>query len=182
MTEIVPIPFSYPALNYHLSIQREFIRQNRGHPIENWKMQIQELRDKAVDVYEGEASPLTITQLIKAQLDTLGNFDAINFRKWINNRAYQKINLADRSNWELSLGSTYERYIHIHPARNGAQTYRAKAVPLKIALAWACIAEDPLVLADPDAIQHLQTVLQVTENGFEGNTAHLNYLLQKLVV
>lgn len=178
MQDLMPVPFRYNALKHHLSVQRLWIAaQQNTIPAHD---DLLELGTSVMDVYDGAFSPETIAAEISEQLLAAGHFDRAAFMLWIGTAGYRELTLSDKSRWVLRPGDTYERYIHIHPGRNAAHTFRAKANALKTALAW--LATSPAeTFPDTDAVNRVRLPLQLSPVNEVEDAAHLRLLLGKLV-
>jgi hypothetical protein len=178
MQDLMPVPFRYNALKHHLSVQRAWIAAQQNTTPAH--VDLLELGTSVMDVYDGAFSPETIAAEISEQLLTAGHFDRAAFMQWIGTSGYRELTLSDKSRWVLRPGDTYERFIHIHPGRNAAHTFRAKANALKTALAW--LATSPAeIFPDTDAVNRVRVPLELSPVNEVEDAAHLRLLLGKLV-
>jgi hypothetical protein len=176
MSEAVPVPFRYNALKHHLQVQRAWI-----DGFTNTSAQISELLQlgaSVMDVYEGRFSPEEVAAGVQAQLLAAGHFTRPEFMAWIGTAGYRELTLTDKSRWVLRPGDTYERYIHIHPGRGAAFTFRAKANVLKTAMLWRA-GSHTAVLPDTDALNAVRAQLELSPVGEVEDAAHLKLLLGK---
>jgi hypothetical protein len=178
MQDLMPVPFRYNTLKHHLSVQRSWIvAQESTMPTH---ADLLELGTSVMDVYDGDFSPETVAAEIAGQLSAAGNIERSAFMQWIGTSGYRELTLSDKSRWVLRPGDTYERYIHIHPGRNAAHTFRAKANALKTALAW--LATSPAeTFPDTDAVNRVRVPLELSPVNEVEDAAHLRLLLGKLV-
>lgn len=177
MSEPVPLPFRYNALKHHLQVQRAWITQ-----FGNAAGQINELLvlgASVMDVYEGRFSPEEVAAEIQSQLLAAGHFGRPEFMAWIGTAGYRELTLSDKSRWVLRPGDTYERYIHIHPGRGAAFTFRAKANVLKTAMLWRATAHTA-ALPDTDALNAVRAQLELSPVSEVEDASHLKLLLGKL--
>lgn len=181
MEELVPVPFRYNALKHHLQVQQAVIASCRKHQTAAPFTDLLTLGASVMDVYAGALSPEGVAQAVQELLQAAGNFEPQAFRKWIGMAGFREVLLPDRSRWVLRPGDTYARYIHLHPARGSAHTFRAKANVLKTAIAWRCINPDA---AEPDTEQLnvLRQQLDLSPVNAADEAAHLKLLLHKLVI
>ncbi|MCA6363441.1 MAG: hypothetical protein IM638_10415 [Bacteroidetes bacterium] len=177
MSESVPVPFRYNALKHHVQVQRAWIAQ-----FTNAAAQLHELLQlgtSVMDVYEGQFSPSEIAAGIQSQLTAAGHFGRPEFMAWIGTAGYRELTLTDKSRWVLRPGDTYERYIHIHPGRGAAFTFRAKANVLKTALLWRATSHST-ALPDTHALNAVRAQLELSPVAEVEDAAHLKLLLGKL--
>ena len=87
-----------------------------------------------IDIYTG---PITPEAIGNAVIDILKSKKVLlpdDFRRWVDSKnGYQQIKLEDRSEWIVRKSNEAERYIHLHPAREGPFTIRFKGSTLKTA-------------------------------------------------
>ncbi|MGL5889066.1 MAG: hypothetical protein ACRC3B_04240 [Bacteroidia bacterium] len=177
MQEIVPVPFRYNALKHHLSAQRAWIAAVQNGAATH--KDLLELGTSVMDVYDGVFSPENIAAEITGQLSAAKHFDRAAFMLWIGTAGYRELTLSDKSRWVLRPGDTYERYIHIHPGRNAAHTFRAKANALKTALAW--LGTSPAeMFPDTDAVNIVRVPLGLSPVNEVEDAAHLKLLVSYL--
>jgi hypothetical protein len=171
------VPFRYNALKHQLQAQRAWINAFSHTPPNLNELLL--LGTSVMDVYEGKLSPQEIVSEIQSQLTAAGHFGRPEFMAWIGTAGYRELTLTDKSRWVLRPGDTYERYIHIHPGRGGAFTFRAKANVLKTALLWRATSHSA-ALPDTHALNAVRAQLELSPVAEVEDAAHLKLLLGKL--
>ncbi|MCU0433314.1 MAG: hypothetical protein MUC87_07670 [Bacteroidia bacterium] len=177
MHEPVPVPFRYNALKHHVQVQRNWISTYK-HDNESVQ-ELLVLGASVMDVYEGKFSPEEIAGEIKTQLLTSSRFTRPEFMAWIGTAGYRELTLSDKSRWVLRPGETYERYIHFHPGRGAAFTFRAKANVLKTAMLWLASAEAG-ALPDTAGLNGIRLRLDLAPVAEVEDASHLHLLMGKL--
>jgi len=87
-----------------------------------------------IDIYTGLMTPDAISNAIIDRLKMQQFFDVVAFSHWVDStNGYQKIQLEDHSEWVIRKSFEAERYIHLHPSREGSFTIRFKGSTLKTA-------------------------------------------------
>lgn len=87
-----------------------------------------------IDIYTGTMTPEAIGHEVIDILKSKRVFQEDDFTRWVASKnGYRKITLEDRSEWIVRKSNEAERYIHLHPARNGPFTTRFKGSTLKTA-------------------------------------------------
>lgn len=87
-----------------------------------------------IDIYTGTMTPEAIGKAVIDILKSNQAFQADDFFRWIDSKTgYRQIQLEDRSEWVVRRSAETERYIHLHPARDGQYTIRFKGSTLKTA-------------------------------------------------
>lgn len=87
-----------------------------------------------IDIYSGTMTPKAIGNAVIDILKSNQVFQADDLIRWVDSKnGYRQIKLDDRSEWVVRKSNEVERYIHLHPARNGPYTIRFKGSTLKTA-------------------------------------------------
>ena len=87
-----------------------------------------------IDIYTGSFTPNAICNEVVDILKSNHVFQADDFASWIDSKnGYRQIKLEDQSEWIVRKSNETERYIHLHPAREGRFTARFKGSTLKTA-------------------------------------------------
>jgi len=85
-----------------------------------------------IDIYTGTMTPSAIGNAVIETLKSKQEFQEEDFSRWVDSKnGYRQIMLEDRSEWVVRKSIEAERYIHLHPARNGAFSIRFKGSTLK---------------------------------------------------
>lgn len=85
-----------------------------------------------IDIYTGRMTPESIGNAVIDILKSKQVFLAEDFVQWVDStNGYQKIQLEDHSEWVVRRSIEAERYIHLHPSREGSCTIRFKGSTLK---------------------------------------------------
>lgn len=96
-----------------------------------------------IDIYTGTLTPEAIVDAVIQILKSKQVFELADFMCWVASKnGYQQIQLEDRSEWVLRKGDEAERYIHIHPSREGSLTIRFKGSTLKTIWLLKAICKD----------------------------------------
>jgi hypothetical protein len=87
-----------------------------------------------IDIYTGAMTPQAICNSVIDILKSNKVFQADDFAQWVDlQNGYRQIKLEDQSRWIVRRSNETERYIHLHPAREGRFTVRFKGSTLKTA-------------------------------------------------
>ena len=87
-----------------------------------------------IDIYTGPMTPESIGNAVIDILKSNRVFKADDFTRWVDiKNGYRQIKLEDQSEWIVRKSNEDERFIHLHPAREGPFTIRFKGSTLKTA-------------------------------------------------
>jgi hypothetical protein len=145
---VIAKPFLFNPLKHHLGYILEFI-QHYGNTISLLKSDLSIIGNSQMDVYCGTLSLEDIKNEIYEYLCNCISINNISYIKLINEyNGYLIIALSDDSNWVLRKGNGRDRYIHFHPARVGAHTFRITANALKTWIAASIIGKNSIELKE----------------------------------
>ena len=125
----IPVPVRFNSLKHHrnylLSVLELVSEEQLGRLLDP-------VCNNYVDVYTGRFSPEEIVAQVLFFLQEKKVFEPENFKYWLDQHAgFQRLRLDDESEWIVRLGNEADRYIHLHPSRNGLFTVRLKGSTLK---------------------------------------------------
>jgi len=134
----IPSPFLFNALKHHLGFIKGFIELAKSNSFspEVINGHLVKVGKSMIDIYHGAFEQTEIIDEIQRYLISADNFEIATYHQFITTapKKYRTINLSDGSSWTLLLGTTEQRYVHIHPSRGSLFTVRAKATALKAAI------------------------------------------------
>ncbi len=106
-----------------------------------------------IDIYTGTMTPEAIVDAVIHILKSKQVFELADFTRWVASKnGYRQIQLEDRSEWVLRKGDEAERYIHIHPSREGSFTIRFKGSTLKTIWLLKAICKDSEEIPSPEKV------------------------------
>ena len=115
----IPIPIRFNPLKHH----RNYMLASTSP--ENIIISLDAVCNNYNDIYTGEMSPEVIGKEIIRILKEEKVFRKENLPRWLkSNNGYRKLQLPDSSKWIVRLGNEDERYVHLHPSREGKHTVR----------------------------------------------------------
>jgi hypothetical protein len=127
----IPFPIRFNSLKHH----RNYIL----HILENTNPELiisllDPVCNNYTDIYTGTMTPEAICLEVVDKLKSDLVFQANDFARWVDSKSgYRQIKLRDQSEWVVRKSNETERYIHLHPAREGWFTIRFKGSTLKTA-------------------------------------------------
>lgn len=125
----IPGPFKFSPFKHHLGYLTGILGSTRPEEVAG---RLELICNNYVDLYTGHLTVTEICSSLAGQLKSGHNFSPEEFSGWLaRSVGYRKLVLADRSEWIVRLGEDPERYVHIHPSREGAYTIRTKGATLK---------------------------------------------------
>lgn len=91
-----------------------------------------------LDMYVGDMLPVDIASEILNHPLMCRQLNSGSFTEWIlqDGKNYRCLTISDGSRWTLRVGNYPGRYVHIHPGRNSAQTFRFRSANLRVAIAF----------------------------------------------
>lgn len=125
----IPVPVRFNPMKHHRNFMLDMLAS--ASP-ENIIRSLDAVCNNYNDIYTGEMSPEAIGKEIIRRLKDEKVFQKEDFSRWLNHHnGYRKLQLSDSSEWIVRLGNEDERYIHLHPSREGKHTTRFKGSSLK---------------------------------------------------
>ncbi len=138
---VVPIPINFNCWKHHYSfIKGQIAASTNQKEFRNLKERLLKIGNSQMDLYVGTLTPGLISRFIINYLKSLKVFEPEKYNSWLTTEEnnFRLIKLEDKSIWTLRLGTTTERYVHIHPGRHSPNTIRVKANTLKTAILVFC--------------------------------------------
>jgi len=106
-----------------------------------------------IDIYTGTMAPETIVNGVIQILKSKQVYELADFTRWVASKnGYRQIQLEDGSEWVLRKGDEAERYIHIHPSREGSITIRFKGSTLKTIWLLKAICKNSEEIPSPEKV------------------------------
>jgi hypothetical protein len=125
----IPIPIRFNPLKHHRNYMLNALASVSPEEIIGL---LEPVCNNYNDVYTGALSPTAIGKEIIRILTKEKVLRKDDFARWLQgNNGYRKLSLEDGSEWIVRLGNEDERYIHLHPSRDGKHTVRFKGSSLK---------------------------------------------------
>ncbi len=125
----IPVPVRFNPMKHHRNYMLDMLASASPEDIIR---SLDAVCNNYNDIYTGELSPGTIGKEIIRILKNEKFFPKEDFARWLNHHnGYCKLQLSDSSEWIVRIGNEEERYVHLHPSRNGKYTVRFKGSSLK---------------------------------------------------
>ena len=136
----IPIPIRFNPLKHHRNFMLSTLTSRSPEEI---KGLLEPVCNNYNDVYTGALSPTAIGKEIIRILTKEKVLRKDDFARWLQgNNGYRKLSLEDGSEWIVRLGNEDERYIHLHPSRDGKHTVRFKGSSLKTVFLMKTMQKD----------------------------------------
>jgi hypothetical protein len=127
----IPLPVRFNPFKHHRNYILKILESASPELIINL---LDPVCNNYIDIYCGTITPEAIGNAVIDLLKSNQVFQANDFARWVDSEnGYRQIILDDRSEWVVRKSVEAERYIHLHPARNGPYTIRFKGSTLKTA-------------------------------------------------
>lgn len=127
----IPLPVRFNPFKHHRNYIMKILESASPELIINL---LDPVCNNYIDIYSGTMTPEAIGNAVIDLLKSNQVFQANDFARWVDSKnGYRQIKLDDRSEWVVRKSVEAERYIHLHPARNGPYTIRFKGSTLKTA-------------------------------------------------
>jgi hypothetical protein len=140
----IPIPVRFNPMKHHRNFMLDMLASASSEDIIR---SLDAVCNNYNDIYTGEISPEAIGKEIIRILKDEKVFPKENFVRWLNvHNGYRKLRLPDSSEWIVRLGNEDERYIHLHPSRDGNHTVRFKGSSLKTVFLLKALLKDTVGL------------------------------------
>ena len=140
----IPMPINFNCWKHHAGFIKQQIDSVREiKELDELKAYLLRIGESQMDLYFGENSPINISEQILGYTHSKKILSSKQYQDWLykDERAYQLVELKDKSIWTLRLGDDAERYVHIHPGRYSPNTIRVKATTLKTAIFLICFEQ-----------------------------------------
>lgn len=125
----IPVPIRFNPLKHHRNYMLEILSNSSPEEIISL---LDPVCNNYNDIYTGTLAPEAIGRAIANTLKSKQVFLPEAFSRWVDsNQGYRTIKLEDHSEWVVRRSNEEERYIHLHPSRNGLNTVRFKGSTLK---------------------------------------------------
>lgn len=136
----IPVPIRFNPLKHHRNFMLSTLTSRSPEEI---KGLLEPVCNNYNDVYTGALSPTAIGKEIIRILTKEKVLRKDDFDRWLKiNNGYRKLSLEDGSEWIVRLGNEDERYIHLHPSRDGKHTVRFKGSSLKTVFLMKTMQKD----------------------------------------
>ncbi|MBA4409818.1 MAG: hypothetical protein Q8S54_03745 [Bacteroidota bacterium] len=127
----IPLPVRFNPFKHHRNYILSVLESSTPEMIINL---LDQVCNNYIDIYTGAMTPEAISEAVIEILKSNQVFREDDFSPWVDSKnGYRQIKLADRSVWVVRKSNEVERYIHLHPAREGPFTIRFKGSTLKTA-------------------------------------------------
>jgi hypothetical protein len=140
INQLLTKPIAFNCWKHHLHFIKNSLEKNSEFNVSHLNIHdiVQHIGESNVDFYYGSLDVNDISKQVISYIETLGRIDFDDFTKWVNSNGvdFKSITLSDGSTWTIRLGSSIERFIHIHPSRHSKKTVRVKSSTLKTVLAY----------------------------------------------
>ena len=140
----IPMPINFNCWKHHAGFIKQQIDSVREiKELDELKAYLLRIGESQMDLYFGENSPINISEQILGYTHSKKILSSKQYQDWLykDERAYQLVELKDKSIWTLRLGDDTKRYVHIHPGRYSPNTVRVKATTLKTAIFLLCLKQ-----------------------------------------
>lgn len=135
-----PIPIRFNPLKHHRNFMLNTLSTASAEEIIGL---LEPVCNNYNDVYNGALSPTDIGKEIIRILTKEKVLRKDDFARWLqSNNGYRKLSLEDGSEWIVRLENEDERYIHLHPSRDGSHTARFKGSSLKTVFLMKTMQKD----------------------------------------
>jgi len=125
----IPIPVRFNAFKHHRNYILGILESTSPEVIIDL---LDPVCNNYIDIYTGTMSPADIVYAIIKILQSNQVFQEDDFTRWVDSKnGYRQISLDDGSEWIARRCNKAERYIHLHPAREGLFSLRFKGSTLK---------------------------------------------------
>jgi hypothetical protein len=146
----IPIPIRFNPLKHHRNFMLDILANASPEEIIS---SLDAVCNNYNDVYTGEMSPEAIGKEIIRILKEEKVFSKEDLARWLNaHNGYRKLQLPDSSEWIVRLGNEDERYVHLHPSRDGKHTVRFKGSSLKTVFLIKALLKDS---AEPISLENV---------------------------
>lgn len=138
------MPINFNCWKHHAGfIKQQIDSVKEIKDLDQLKVYLLKIGESQMDLYLGVYSPINISEQILGYIHSKKIFSSSQYQDWLykDERAYQLVELKDKSIWTLRLGDDAERYVHIHPGRYSPNTVRVKATTLKTAIFLLCFEQ-----------------------------------------
>ena len=136
----IPLPIRFNPLKHHRNFMLNRLANLSPEEISSL---LEPVCNNYNDVYTGGLSPTAIGEGIIRILTDEKVLRKTDFARWLqSNNGYRKLSLEDGSEWIVRLGNEDERYIHLHPSRDGKHTVRFKGSSLKTVFLMKTMQKD----------------------------------------
>lgn len=127
----IPLPVRFNAFKHHRNFILGILESASPEVIIDL---LDPVCNNYIDIYTGKISPTVIAESIIRILQLNQVFQLDDFTQWVDSKnGYRQIRLEDGSEWIVRRSNEPERYIHLHPAREGLFSLRFKGSTLKTA-------------------------------------------------
>jgi hypothetical protein len=127
----IPFPVRFNPLKHHRNYILKILESENPEAIISL---LDPVCNNYIDIYTGVMTPRAICISVIDILKSNQVFQAVDFAQWVDlKNGYRQIKLEDQSRWIVRRSNETERYIHLHPAREGRFTVRFKGSTLKTA-------------------------------------------------
>jgi hypothetical protein len=127
----IPSPVRFNPFKHHRNYILDILESATPEVIVNL---LDPVCNNYIDIYTGAMTPESIGNAVIDILKSKHVFRPENFAQWVDStNGYQKIQFEDHSEWVVRKSVEAERYIHLHPSRDGSFTIRFKGSTLKTA-------------------------------------------------
>ena len=151
----IPIPVRFNPMKHHRNYMLDIL--TNASPEEVISL-LDSVCNNYNDIYTGEMSPETIGKEIIRILKNEKVFPKEDFARWLNaHNGYRKLHLPDSSEWIVRLGNEDERYIHLHPSREGKYTTRFKGSSLKTVFLLKALLKDSVGLVTLENVNQVRS-------------------------
>jgi len=131
----IPEPITFNPLKHHLNFIQNKIKIWKHSEWNVVEKELLTIGNNLLDLYTGQLTVAEICKEVHEYFTPLNIKNQDKFARWLKPFEYKKIMLSDKSVWIIKEGDNPERFIHIHPGKNSANTVRMRATTLKTAIA-----------------------------------------------
>jgi len=150
----IPIPIRFNPMKHHRNYMLDMLASASPEAIIR---SLDAVCNNYNDIYTGEISPGAIGKKIIRILKDEKVFSKEDFARWLNaHNGYRKLQLPDSSEWIVRLGNEDERYIHLHPSREGKHTKRFKGSSLKTVFLLRALLKDSVCLVTLENVNQVR--------------------------
>lgn len=125
----IPVPIRFNPLKHHRNYILDFLKVTSPDSV---IARMDSICNSYTDIYTGMLDPVSIGNSVVDILKSKGVLQSDDFFRWVElKNGYRQIQLEDQSEWIVRKSTGCNRYIHLHPARNGRFSLRFKGSTLK---------------------------------------------------